>query len=93
MIVLVALLNNALSGGLFYYNNHTGINISFQLNYAGILSTGYSLVMMIVLVGLLINAADNGFCSVTTIFLLFVAGVFVISAFLHPRVSLSSLQK
>ena len=41
---------------------------------------------MLVLVGLLKQAAENGFCSVTTVFLCFVAGVFVLSAFLHPQV-------
>ncbi|WAR10037.1 CHS2-like protein [Mya arenaria] len=56
-----------------------------QLAYAAILSTIYSLVMMLVIVGLIKQAADNGFCSVTTVFLLFVAGVFVISAFIHPQ--------
>ena len=58
----------------------------FQLSYAGILSTAYSLVMMVVLVGLMINGAQYGFCSVTTMFLLFVAGVFIVSALLHPQV-------
>ena len=57
-----------------------------QLLYAAILSTAYSLVMMIVIVGLLKQASEYGFESVTTIFLLFVAGVFVISAFIHPQV-------
>lgn len=56
-----------------------------QLNYAAILSTAYSLVMMIVIVGLLRQAAQFGMCSITTIFLVFVAGVFVLSAFLHPQ--------
>ena len=42
--------------------------------------------MMLVLVGLLKQASENGFCSVTTVFLCFVAGVFVVSAFLHPQV-------
>ncbi|KAL4217427.1 Chitin synthase 2 [Mactra antiquata] len=56
-----------------------------QLTYAAILSTLYSLVMMIVIVGLLRQAALYGWCSVTTIFLSFVGGVFVLSAFLHPQ--------
>ncbi|XP_053385767.1 chitin synthase chs-2-like [Mercenaria mercenaria] len=56
-----------------------------QLAYAAILSTVYSLVMMLVIVGLIKQAADNGFCSVTTVFLCFVVGVFVIAAFVHPK--------
>jgi hypothetical protein len=43
--------------------------------------------MMIVIVGLLREAAEAQFCSVTTFFLVFVAGIFVISAFLHPQVN------
>ena len=42
---------------------------------------------MIVIVGLLREAAEAQFCSVTTFFLVFVAGIFVISAFLHPQVN------
>ncbi|WAR10593.1 CHS2-like protein [Mya arenaria] len=56
-----------------------------QLTYAAILSTLYSLVMMIVIVGLLRQAAEFGICSVTTAFLIFVAGVFVLAAFIHPQ--------
>ncbi|XP_060586790.1 chitin synthase chs-1-like isoform X2 [Ruditapes philippinarum] len=56
-----------------------------QLLYAAILSTAYSLVMMIVIVGLLKQASEFGFESITTVFLMFVAGVFVISAFIHPQ--------
>ncbi|XP_052237923.1 chitin synthase chs-2-like [Dreissena polymorpha] len=56
-----------------------------QLAYAAILSTVYSLVMMLVIVGLIKQAAENGFCSVTTVFLCFVAGVFIIASFLHPQ--------
>ena len=58
-----------------------------QLAYAAVLSTIYSLVMMLVIVGLLKQAADNGFCSVTTLFLCFVAGVFILAAFIHPQVT------
>ncbi|XP_053386699.1 chitin synthase chs-2-like [Mercenaria mercenaria] len=56
-----------------------------QLLYAAILSTAYSLVMMIVIVGLLKQAAEFGLESITTVFLMFVAGVFVISALIHPQ--------
>ncbi|XP_045180107.2 chitin synthase chs-2-like [Mercenaria mercenaria] len=56
-----------------------------QLAFAAILSTIYSLAMMLVIVGLIKQIADNGICSVTTIFLCFVAGVFVVAAFVHPQ--------
>lgn len=56
-----------------------------QLLYAAILSTAYSLIMMIVIVGLLKQAAEFGLESITTVFLMFVAGVFVISALIHPQ--------
>ncbi|ESO98138.1 hypothetical protein LOTGIDRAFT_143023 [Lottia gigantea] len=57
----------------------------YQLAYAGILSIFYSLLMMLVLVGLVRQAAEYGFCSVTTIFLTTVSSIFVVSAFLHPQ--------
>jgi chitin synthase len=57
------------------------------LAYAAIVSTVYSLLMMVVIVGLLVEAAGAGLCSVTTLFLLFVTGVFVLSALLHPQAS------
>ncbi|KAH3754159.1 hypothetical protein DPMN_188822, partial [Dreissena polymorpha] len=56
-----------------------------QLAYAAILSTVYSLVMMLVIVGLIKQAAENGFCSVINIFLCFVAGVMIVSALIHPQ--------
>ncbi|XP_062589948.1 chitin synthase chs-2-like [Saccostrea cucullata] len=58
---------------------------NFQLAYAAVVSTIYSLLMMVVLVGLLVEAATAGFCSVTTLFLLFVVGVFLVSAVVHPQ--------
>ncbi|KAK3082737.1 hypothetical protein FSP39_003848 [Pinctada imbricata] len=58
---------------------------NIQLAYAAIVSTFYSLLMMVVIVGLLLEAVGAGLCSVTTIFLIFVAGVFVVSAMLHPQ--------
>ena len=42
--------------------------------------------MMVVIVGLLKQAAELQFDSITTVFLVFVAGVFVIAAFIHPQV-------
>lgn len=55
-----------------------------QLAYAGLLSILYTIIMMLALVGIIRGAAENGFCSVSTTFLLGVAGVFVLTALLHP---------
>ncbi|XP_063417329.1 chitin synthase chs-2-like [Mytilus trossulus] len=56
-----------------------------QLQFAAILSCIYSIVMAIVLIGVIRDAVNDGLCSVTTIFIMFVAGVFVVSAILHPQ--------
>ena len=58
----------------------------FQLAYSAILSTLYTLLQMIVFIGLLKEAASAGFCSVTTVFLALVAGIFLVSAIMHPQV-------
>ncbi|KAK7493270.1 hypothetical protein BaRGS_00015396, partial [Batillaria attramentaria] len=55
-----------------------------QLAYAGILSIAYTIVMMLVLVGIISQAAEHGFCSVSTTFLVGVVGIFVVTALLHP---------
>ncbi|XP_045178584.2 chitin synthase chs-2-like isoform X3 [Mercenaria mercenaria] len=57
----------------------------YQLNLAAALSIVYSLVMMIVLVGLIRESVEDGFCSVITLFLLFVSGVFVTAGLTHPK--------
>lgn len=56
-----------------------------QLLYAAILSMAYSLLMMLVLVGLLRQASEFGFCSITTIFVLGVVSIFLLSAIFHPQ--------
>ncbi|XP_052089240.1 chitin synthase chs-2-like [Mytilus californianus] len=56
-----------------------------QLQYAAVLSCIYAVVMVIVLIGVIQDAADKRLCSTTTIFFIFVAGVFVTSAILHPK--------
>ncbi|XP_067686177.1 chitin synthase chs-2-like isoform X2 [Haliotis asinina] len=56
-----------------------------QLSFASLVSIVYSLLMMVVLVGILQQVAKSGFCSVSTIFLTGVAGIYVSSAFLHPQ--------
>ncbi|CAL1539833.1 unnamed protein product [Lymnaea stagnalis] len=55
-----------------------------QLSYAAVLSFVYTVLMMLVLVGLIKQAATYGFCSVSTIFLVTVIGIFVTTAVLHP---------
>ncbi|XP_076094769.1 chitin synthase chs-2-like isoform X3 [Mytilus galloprovincialis] len=56
-----------------------------QLQYAAVLSGVYVIVMVIVMIGVIRDALNEGLCSITTILLLFVAGVFVISALVHPK--------
>ncbi|XP_046547881.1 chitin synthase chs-2-like [Haliotis rubra] len=56
-----------------------------QIAYAGILSVVYALVMTIVLVGVFKQIVESNFCSMTAGFFLFVVGVFVLAAILHPQ--------
>ncbi|XP_071085236.1 chitin synthase chs-2-like isoform X2 [Haliotis cracherodii] len=58
---------------------------NIQLGYAAIISILYSLVMMLVIVGLIQQAATFGFCSASTIFLVIVVGIFLVAAILHPQ--------
>ncbi|VDI11124.1 chitin synthase [Mytilus galloprovincialis] len=60
-----------------------------QLQYAAVLSAVYVIVMVIVMIGVIRDALNEGLCSITTILLLFVAGVFVISALVHPKASVA----
>nr|KAG5714884.1 hypothetical protein BaRGS_000372 [Batillaria attramentaria] len=55
-----------------------------QLSFAAIMSIGYALVMMIVIVGLVLEMKKDGICAPTTIFTVFIVGVFIISAVMHP---------
>lgn len=56
-----------------------------QLLLAAIFSTIYSLVMLVVLIGLLKEGIESQLCSVTTVFFCFVAGVFILAAIMHPK--------
>ncbi|XP_071150061.1 chitin synthase chs-2-like isoform X2 [Mytilus edulis] len=56
-----------------------------QLQMAAVLSCIYVIVMVVVLIGVVRDAILEGLCSTTTIFIIFVAGVFVVSAILHPK--------
>lgn len=64
----------------------------FQLLLAAIFSTIYSLVMLVVLIGLLKEGIESQFCSVTTVFFCFVAGVFILAAIMHPKVVISFIR-
>ena len=72
-----------LPASLHYYKKN--VYVFFQIILAGILSLLYSLVMMVVVVGLGLEMKREGICSPTTIFMIFVIGTFIISAILHPQ--------
>ncbi|XP_052081155.1 chitin synthase chs-2-like [Mytilus californianus] len=61
------------------------VQSKWQLLFAGILSLIYALVMMVVVVGLGLEMKHEGICSPTTIFMIFIVGIFIISAILHPQ--------
>ncbi|XP_071148671.1 chitin synthase chs-2-like [Mytilus edulis] len=56
-----------------------------QLKVAAVLSSIYVIVMIIVLIGVVKEAIDEGLCSITTICVLLVPSVFVVSALVHPK--------
>ncbi|TRY63908.1 hypothetical protein TCAL_11841 [Tigriopus californicus] len=56
-----------------------------QIIVAQVLSIAYALVMMAVLVGLLLEIKESGWLAPTTLSFIFVAGVFILAAFLHPQ--------
>lgn len=49
------------------------------------MSAVYSIVMMAVLVGIILQLSEDGLASPTTIFLIMTAGTFIIAAILHPQ--------
>ncbi|CAG2208099.1 CHS1 [Mytilus edulis] len=65
--------------------NISRLYIVYQLQFGSILSAIYTVIMLIVLMGLLKIAVEERFCSTTTIILCFVASVFVIAAACHPK--------
>ncbi|CAG5127298.1 unnamed protein product, partial [Candidula unifasciata] len=79
-----SLLVNAIPVAIFSLLVFTSKS-SIQLLFAAIVSIIYAVLMMIVLVGLIRQIADYGFCSVTTIFFITVVGIFVMAAILHPQ--------
>lgn len=57
----------------------------FQLFFAGIISAVYGLVMMAVLIGVFMQINDDGWLAPSSLFLICMAGQFVITAILHPQ--------
>lgn len=53
--------------------------------FAAVMSCIYTMVMMLVLVGLALQMTNEGVCSPTTIFFIFMVGVFLIAGILHPQ--------
>ncbi|XP_063425374.1 chitin synthase chs-1-like [Mytilus trossulus] len=81
---ILALLLNLIPVSLFLLICIFGKE-SQQLQFGSILSAIYTVIMLIVLMGLLKIAVEEKFCSTTTIILCFVASVFVIAAACHPK--------
>ncbi|VDI43815.1 Hypothetical predicted protein [Mytilus galloprovincialis] len=81
---ILALLLNLIPVSLFLLICIFGKE-SQQLQFGSILSAIYTVIMLIVLMGLLKIAVEERFCSTTTIILCFVASVFVIAAACHPK--------
>lgn len=52
---------------------------------AQLLSVIYSIVMMVVLVGIILQLSEDGFASPSGIFLIFTAMTFIVAAILHPQ--------
>nr|XP_022324471.1 uncharacterized protein LOC111125208 isoform X3 [Crassostrea virginica] len=61
------------------------LDSKWQILFAMLLSLIYSLLMMVVVVGIGLEMKSEGLCSPTTIFMIFVIGTFVIAAILHPQ--------
>lgn len=57
----------------------------FQLIVAAIISTFYGLVMIVVLVGIMLQIADDGWLAPSTILFMVVAGQLIIAGLLHPQ--------
>ena len=57
----------------------------YQLALSGLLSTGYALVMMAVIVGTALQLGEDGVASPSSVFLISMTGSFFIAACLHPQ--------
>ncbi|XP_040570244.1 chitin synthase chs-2 isoform X2 [Lepeophtheirus salmonis] len=60
-------------------------NDKIQLLFAQVLSVLYSLIMMAVLVGMLLQITEDGWLAPTTLSLLLVATSFILAALMHPK--------
>ena len=58
-----------------------------QVKFAAVLGAATAVLQAFVLVGLARQMVDDGICSPSSFFFLFVLGVFVVAAFLHPQVN------
>ncbi|XP_068231758.1 chitin synthase chs-2-like isoform X2 [Palaemon carinicauda] len=56
-----------------------------QISFAYILSAGYALVMIVVIVGMMLQFAEEGWDTPTSIFFLATSGSFVITGLMHPK--------
>ncbi len=57
-----------------------------QLMVASVLTTVYALLQMLVMVGIIIQIAEEGPCSPTALFFFYVTATFILAAVLHPQV-------
>ena len=62
-----------------------GVCSLLQLAVAAVLTTVYAVVQMMVFVGIIIQIAEEGYCSPTALFFFYVAGTFILAALLHPQ--------
>lgn len=60
------------------------MKIIFQLLMAGVITAIYGLVMIVVLVGIMIQIAEDGWLAPSTLLFFVVAGELVITGLLHP---------
>ena len=57
-----------------------------QLNFAWFLTVCYALIMVAVLIGMLVQVADDGWTAPTTLSLIYTASIFIVAGILHPQV-------
>merc|ERR1719500_2179221 len=57
----------------------------YQLALSALLSTGYAMVMMAVIVGTALQLGEDGIASPSAVFLISMTGSFFIAACLHPQ--------
>ena len=77
-------ISNTVRGEIRTLNKAPKLHL--QVMVAQIMSALYAVVMMIVIVGLVINAFMQSITSPNIIFLLMLAGFYAVAAILHPQV-------